>query len=149
MRLTAFTDVCLRVLMHLAARDGERMTAQQLAEEIGVPYHHVTKAVVELRSRGALDVARGRTGGACITEAGLDASVGALVRSLTPRTEMVDCDGTESGTPCPLRGQCRLRTALARAREAFFASLDPLRVRDLIPGGAGPAFLGLPAFPPA
>ena len=71
MKLSAYTDVCLRVLMTLAAAEGERLTSQQIADRIQVPYNHVIKAVAELRRRGAIDVARGRLGGATIAEAGL------------------------------------------------------------------------------
>jgi Rrf2 family transcriptional regulator, nitric oxide-sensitive transcriptional repressor len=148
MKLNAFTDVCLRVLMVLARRPDERATGQRIAEEIAVPYNHVSKAIVELRRRGAVDVARGRYGGAQITEVGLDLSVGSLVRDLASRTEVIDCTGHESGTPCPLAGACRLRTALHRAREAFLAELAPVTVRSLVAAG-GPVALGLPALPPS
>lgn len=143
MKLNAFTDVCLRVLMTLGRDAGTKLTTQQIADRIAVPYNHVVKAVGELRRRGLVDVARGRAGGAVITEAGLDQRVGQLVRELSTRPEMVDCRGLESGTPCPLLGACRLRSSLARAREAFFAELDRERVRDLT-GPATATLLGLP-----
>lgn len=149
MKLNAYTDVCLRVLMTLAGDEGERLTSQQIADRIQVPYNHVIKAVAELRRRGAIDVARGRLGGATIAEAGLELRVGALVRDLAGRDEVVDCTGRESGVACPLAGDCRLRGALHRAREAFLAELDAVRVRDLVAAGpaAGPVLLGLPEIP--
>ncbi|MBD4395914.1 Rrf2 family transcriptional regulator, partial [Xanthomonas citri pv. citri] len=52
MKPSAHTDVCLRVLMTLAAAEGERVTSQQIADRIQVPYNHVIKAVAELRRRG-------------------------------------------------------------------------------------------------
>ena len=54
--------------------------------------------------------------------------MGHLVRSLEGPGEVVQCEGP---TPCPLRGGCRLRTALRDAQEAFFAALDPLTIADL------------------
>lgn len=150
MKLNAFTDVSLRVLMVLARAEGRQLTSQRIADEIHVPYNHVIKAVAELRRRGTIQVARGRLGGARITEAGLDQRVGELVRDLSPRAEVLDCAGHETGVPCPFAADCRLREALARAREAFMAELDLLTVRDLVrPGGAGatgPVSLGLPAM---
>ena len=50
------------------------------------------------------------------------------MRSLEGPDEVVQCEGS---VPCPLRGGCRLRTALRDAQEAFFAALDPLTVADL------------------
>jgi len=145
MKLNAFTDVCLRVLMVLARAEGGQRTSQAIADEIHVPYNHVIKAVSELRRRGAIEVTRGRLGGARIAEAGLEQRVGELVRGLGMREEIIDCEGHESGVPCPFAADCRLRAALARAREAFLAELDTLTVRDLVATpGAGPVMLGLP-----
>lgn len=149
MKLNAFTDVALRVLLTFGRDPERKLTTQEVADRVGVPYNHVVKAVGELRRRGLLDVTRGRTGGARITEAGLDQRVGELVRALSSRPEVVDCDGIESGVPCPLRAACGLRGALARAREAFFAELDRHAVRDLARAPrAGLALLGLPEAPP-
>lgn len=144
MKLNAFTDVSLRVLMTLGRDPEARRTTQEIADRIAVPYNHVVKAVGELRRRGLLEVARGRTGGAVITEAGLDQRVGQLVRELSTRPEVVDCDGLEGGAPCPLRDVCGLRTVLARARDAFYAELDQHRVRDL--AAHAEAFLGMPVL---
>ena len=147
MKLNAYTDVCLRVLMTLAGAEGERLTSQQIADRIHVPYNHVIKAVAELRRRGAVEVTRGRLGGATISEAGLEQRVGELVRALSGRDEVIDCTGRETGVACPYAGDCRLRGALHRAREAFLAELDTLRIRDLVAGG--PVLLGLPPVPRA
>ena len=64
MKLSTYTDVCLRVLMTLAAAEGERLTSQQIADRIQVPYNHVIKAVAELRRRGTIEVLRGTVGAA-------------------------------------------------------------------------------------
>ena len=117
--------------------------------------HALDEVRVRLRGRwGALGGlgrcgARGRLGGATIVEAGLDQRVGELVRALAGRDEMLDCTGRESGVACPFAGDCRLRGALHRAREAFFAELDTVRVRDLVTAGpaGGTVLLGLPELP--
>ena len=107
--------------------------------------------VAELRRRGTIEVLRGRHGGAMIAAAGLDQRVGELVRSLSSRDEVIDCAGRDSGVACPYAGDCRLRGALHRAREAFLAELDTVRIRDLVSAGpvGGPVLLGLPEIPVA
>ncbi|MFI7480874.1 RrF2 family transcriptional regulator [Kocuria sp. M1R5S2] len=131
MRLTAFSDIALRVLLLTGSvPEGEKLTTRAIAEGVGAPYHHVTKTVGRLSGLGLLASARGRTGGVAITPAGLDASVGALLRELEAGSAMVECES--SGGDCPLDHGCRLRAALSRAREAFYASLDDVRVRDLV-----------------
>ena len=144
-KLSAYADVCLRTLMFLGSRRDQQVTTKDIAEQIGVPYNHVAKAIVELRNRGALDVARGRYGGSQITDQGLKLRVGTLMRDLDGREDVVDCV-SEAGVPCPLLAACTLRGALRRAREAFYAELDLLSVRDLTPA-SGSALLPFPTLP--
>ena len=130
MRLTAFSDVSLRAMMLLVGvESGHRLTTQQVAEAIDSPYHHVTKAVARLRSLGLVDAARGRSGGVAITPAGGRETVGRLLRELEGDQPMVECEASE-GT-CPLDSSCRLRAALGKAREAFYATLDDIVISDL------------------
>lgn len=148
MKLNAFGDVCLRTLMILGARPDRQMTGRDIADAVGTPYNHVSKAILELKRRGALDVTRGRNGGARITEAGLALSIGALLRDLDTQTDIVDCTGQDSpnGHVCPLLEGCRLRHSLARAREAFYAELDGTTVADLT-GSDAVVRLPMPSLP--
>lgn len=144
-KLSAFADVCLRTLMFLGSRRSQQVTTKDIAEQIGVPYNHVAKAIVELRKRGALDVTRGRYGGSQITNNGLQLRVGTLMRDLDVREDVVECV-SEAGVPCPLLAACALRSALRRAREAFYAELDLLSVEDLTTGSAR-TLLPFPTIP--
>lgn len=130
MKLNAFGDVCLRTLMLLGSRPETQLSSREIAAAINVPYHHVSKAVLELRRLGALDVSRGRTGGARISAAGLALGVGGLLRSLDDQLDVVGCTSETAGD-CPLLAGCRLRGALNRAREAFYAELDGLTIESL------------------
>ncbi len=143
MRLLRSTDMALRVLMRLAVAGGSSPTTREVAADMGVPYTHAAKIVADLQHRGLLTARRGRGGGLSLTEAGRNASVGALVRSLEGEGDVADCDGT---TPCPLSSDCRLRGALRRAQEAFYATLDPLTVDDMVAAPTGPLLLGLPSI---
>ncbi|MFJ8748208.1 RrF2 family transcriptional regulator [Streptomyces sp. NPDC102441] len=148
MRLTRFTDVALRVLMRLTvtAEDEAPPTTREVAATMQVPYTHAAKVVARLQHLGLVDARRGRGGGLSLTTAGHSASIGALVRQLEGPGEVVDCEG---GTPCPLRSACLLRSALRRAEEAFYASLDPLTVGDLVSSPTGPLLLGISRGRPA
>ncbi|CAL9419277.1 transcriptional regulator [Streptomyces sp. DH-12] len=145
MRLLRSTDLALRVLMRLAvAGDGTVPTTRDVAAALDVPYTHAAKVVAELQHMGLLTARRGRGGGLSLTEKGRGASVGGLVRAFEGDGDVVDCDGAGSAAPCPLRSGCRLRGALRRAQEAFYASLDPLTVADLTAAPTGPLLLGVP-----
>ncbi|HZG05947.1 MAG TPA: Rrf2 family transcriptional regulator [Streptomyces sp.] len=147
MRLTKFTDLALRVVMRLAVADGaETPTSRQVAESVAAPYTHVSKVVSRLQHLGVLEARRGRGGGLELTSRGRGASIGWLVRRLEGDGDVVGCE--DPSTPCPLRGACRLRAALRDAQEAFYASLDPLTVRDLVGEPPRPALVRLLAGPP-
>ncbi|MEU6988708.1 Rrf2 family transcriptional regulator [Streptomyces sp. NPDC046324] len=144
MRLTKFTDLALRAVMRLAVpgTPGQELavTTREVAEVMAVPYAHMAKVVTRLQHLGVVEARRGRGGGLVLTETGRRASVGWLVRTLEGEEEVVDCEGE---TPCPLRAACRLRGALRQAQEAFYATLDPLTVADLVESPTGPVLVSL------
>ncbi|MFD0142625.1 MULTISPECIES: RrF2 family transcriptional regulator [unclassified Streptomyces] len=144
MRLTKFTDLALRAVMRLAVpgTPGQEsaVTTREVAEVMAVPYAHMAKVVTRLQHLGVVEARRGRGGGLTLTETGRRASVGWLVRTLEGEEEVVECEGE---TPCPLRAACRLRGALRHAQEAFYASLDPLTVADLVESPTGPVLVSL------
>ncbi|MEV0276571.1 Rrf2 family transcriptional regulator [Streptomyces sp. NPDC050610] len=145
MRLTKSTDIALRIAMRLAvAGDTEAPTTREVAGAVGVPYTHAAKVVSRLQHLGVVEARRGRGGGLTLTLAGRTGSVGGLVRELEGVGDVVGC---EDDPPCPLRAACRLRSALRRAQEAFFASLDPITVQDLVAEPTGPVLLGLSPRP--
>jgi Rrf2 family nitric oxide-sensitive transcriptional repressor len=138
MRLLRSTDLALRMLMRLAVLGDTNPTTREVAEDMAVPYTHAAKVVAELQHLGLVDARRGRGGGLSLSEKGRTASVGAVVRAFEGETEVVECEGDQ---PCPLNADCRLRGALRRAQEAFYASLDPLTVADVTAAPTGPLLL--------
>ncbi|MFI5792071.1 RrF2 family transcriptional regulator [Streptomyces sp. NPDC051677] len=147
MRLLRSTDLALRVLMRLAVADENpetTPTTREVAAAMEVPYTHAAKVVAELQHLGLLAARRGRGGGLALTEQGRTASVGGLVRAFEGDGDVVDCEGA---TPCPLNSACRLRGALRRAQEAFFVSLDPITITDIVREPTGPLLLGISGRP--
>lgn len=141
MRLTKFTDLALRAVMRLAVSEQEAfLTTYEVAEDMGVRYTHMAKAISRLRHLGVVEARRGRGGGLDLTSVGRQASVGWLVRELEGGGDVVACEGDP---PCPLRAACRLRRALRDAQEAFYAALDPLTVSDLVASPTGRVLIGL------
>lgn len=130
MKINAFADVSLRAMMVLAAvPEGTLLTTQNIADAVGTPYNHVSKTVARLREIGVIDVERGRNGGSRINEAGRRATVGGLLRRIDSRRDPAECHSPNGD--CPLIAECRLRIALARAREAFYRELDDVVVAEL------------------
>jgi len=129
MRLTAFSDVSLRIMMLLSALDpDQKLSTQKIADGVGTPYNHVAKSVAFLVNQGLLQSTRGRAGGVLLSAKVLRTTEGDI-----PMIECEDQDGN-----CPLDSFCRLRNVLADAREAFYAAVDDVVISDL-PGPARPA----------
>lgn len=130
MRINSFSDVSLRLLMVLSAIPEEELpTTRELAELVGTPYNHVSKAVLKLRQMGLVEALRGRSGGVRITTAGRNATVGRVLRELDDHSDVAACQ-TDMGD-CPLAHDCGLRGALNHAREAFYLSLDNVSISSL------------------
>lgn len=147
MRLTKGTDLALRVAMRLAVLDeASAPTTREVADAVAVPYSHAAKVVTRLRHLGVVEARRGRGGGLALTSAGRAGSLGWLVRELEGVGDVVGC---EDDPPCPLRAACRLRAALRTAQDAFYATLDPLTIDDLVTSPTGPILLSLSARHPA
>ncbi|QYC42906.1 HTH-type transcriptional repressor NsrR [Nonomuraea coxensis DSM 45129] len=141
MRLTAFTDISLRIVMRLAvAGADELLTTRAVADALAVPYTHAAKAVARLSELGLVEARRGRGGGMQLAARGRAATVGGIVRALEGGDDVVGC---EDAVPCPLRAACRLRGALRQAQEAFYATLDGVTVASLVEAPTGPVLLSL------
>ncbi|CAM5605814.1 Rrf2 family transcriptional regulator [Streptomyces chartreusis] len=144
MRLLRSTDLALRLLMRLAVLGDATPTTREVAADMEVPYTHAAKVVAELQHMGLVDARRGRGGGLTLSDRGRTASVGTIVRAFEGEGDVVECEGDH---PCPLNSACRLRGALRRAQEAFFASLDPLTVADVSADPTGPLLLQIGRVP--
>lgn len=143
MRISVFEDASLRIMMLLAAAPERQLTSRNIAEAVGVPYNHVSKAVLKLGELGLLDSSRGRGGGVRINAAGMTASVGGLLRSLDKDEFPAACRSTDGD--CPLNHQCALQSALEGAKEEFYRSLDRVVIAELPhPVQMRPVLLGLP-----
>jgi Rrf2 family nitric oxide-sensitive transcriptional repressor len=142
MQLTRFTDLGLRAMMLLASGEStdRRITTRTIAAGAGASEHHIAKAVSRLVELGMVNARRGRVGGLELTDAGRTASVGWLVRRLEGDREVIECGGDD---PCPLIAACRLRRALAEAKEAFYRELDRHTITDLAGGTSLPVILQL------
>ena len=123
MRLSSFTDYGLRMLMRLAGEPARIFTTAELATELDVSRHHLTKVVRQLADAGWIATRRGAGGGFRLAGPASAIRIGAVVRALEARHATVECFRSDGGA-CVLTPGCRLKGRLAAAREAFLADLD-------------------------
>ena len=137
MRLTAYTDFSLRVLIRLALRPAELATIAEIAAVYGISEHHLTKVVHKLGVAGFVETVRGRGGGLKLAKAPAQIGVGDVVRRMEPDLRIVAC--LRDGEACRIESACVLSSALGRALAAFLTELDRYTLADLV---ASPRRLG-------
>ena len=129
MQLDKFTDFALRILVVLAVRSPERLSASAIAKIYDLSDNHLSKVASELVKCGFVISERGRAGGLTLAMLPENISVGAVVRALKSDTPVVECFG--SNKSCRILPACGLRTPMQEAQEAFFAALDPYSLHDI------------------
>ncbi len=130
MKLTAFTDYSLRVLIYLAAEPGRRATIAEIATSFGVSEHHLTKVVHFLGTRGWMANVRGKGGGLALGKPPEQIAVGRVVRETEGESVIAECFG-EADSKCCIAPVCRLRGVLGEAVDAFYSVLDRYTLADL------------------
>ena len=131
MKLTAFTDYSLRVLIYLAAQPGQRATIAQIATAFDVSENHLTKVVHFLGKNGWLANVRGKGGGLELAMPPESVGLGQVVRHTEGLAVPAECFG-EGGGHCSIAGICRLSGVLGEAVKAFYAVLDNYTLADLV-----------------
>lgn len=131
MRLSAYSDYSLRVLMHTALRRPDRVTVDEVAETFGISRHHLVKIVHDLGRNGYLQTQRGIGGGFTLRRQPETIRLGDIVRLGEETETVIECKDNQD-QPCRLRPACRLKGVLDEAAGAFFAVLDGYTLADLV-----------------
>ena len=133
MHLSAYSDYAMRVLIHTALRQPQRVTVREVATTFGISRHHLVKIVHELGRRGYLTTHRGLGGGFTLAQPAEEIRVGAIVRLGEQGPTVIDCqDG--ANRCCRLRAVCQLKAVLDEAAAAFFAACQLSAITTHQPG---------------
>ncbi|HEY7578517.1 MAG TPA: Rrf2 family transcriptional regulator [Acetobacteraceae bacterium] len=134
MRLTAYTDFTLRMLMYLALRPERSATVGEIAGAYGISVAHLNKVVQQSALAGEIETARGRNGGIRLAKPPEAINLAAVVRRTEPDMDLAPCFADRG--VCVLGRCCLLEAALRRASKAFLDELRRTTLADLIgPGG--------------
>lgn len=134
MKLTAFTDYSLRLLIYLAADPQRRTTIAQVCGAINVKQNHLTKVVHHLGKCGWVETTRGKHGGLVLARPAERIRIGDVVRDTEGPAVPAECFVPGEGVvSCGIAASCRLRGTLAEAVNAFYAVLDRHTLADIAP----------------
>jgi Rrf2 family nitric oxide-sensitive transcriptional repressor len=130
MKLTAFTDYSLRVLIYLASDPARRATIAEISTAFAVSENHLTKVVHFLGKQGWISTVRGKGGGLVLVQPAAAIKVGHVVRDTEGTTVPAECF-LPAGGNCGIATCCRLKGVLAEAVQAFYAVLDNYTLADI------------------
>jgi len=130
MRLTTRTNLALRTLMVCAVNPDRVVRKSDVAAAINGSENHLAQVVNQLGQTGFITPLRGRHGGFTLARPADKISVGAVFRSFEADLPFIECFSEDN--TCPLKGVCRMSGHLKRAIEAFYASLDPVMLGELV-----------------
>lgn len=133
MRLTLYTDYCLRALMFSGIKGDALSTISEIAEHFGISRNHLVKVVHELGQKGYLETVRGKKGGFRLMRKPSQINIGTVVRDSEEELEIIGC--LEGRDYCPIQQACVLRNALREATKAFLGVLDQYTLEDLLMPG--------------
>jgi len=131
LRLTAYTDYSLRVLIYLALKGDTLATISEIAKSYAISENHLMKVVHQLGVAGYVETVRGRGGGLRLAKPSASIRLGEVIRRTEPDMAIVSCFKPVN-EPCAIRPSCVLKTALEEARDAFVGVLDGYTLQDLI-----------------
>jgi len=131
MKLSAYSDYSIRVLMQAALRQPERVTVDEVAGTFGISRHHLVKVVHDLGRSGYLETRRGIGGGFTLARPPGEICLGDIVRLGEESETVIDCMD-KPNQPCRMFPACRLKGVLDEAAAAFFAVLDGYTLADLL-----------------
>ena len=136
MKLTAYTDYSVRLLMYLAVNKNRLCTIKEVATAYNISKNHLMKLAFELGKAGFIETVRGRSGGMRLNRAPQDISIGELIRFTEAKLHLAECfePGSEA---CNIAAVCRLRGAFREAHDAFLGVLDDYTLADLVPARGG------------
>lgn len=130
MRLTAYTDYSVRVLMYLAVRHDHQARIADIAAAYGISETHLMKVVHQLGIAGDVRTLRGRNGGIRLAKPASDINLGTVVRRTEADLNLVPC--FEAAASCPIAPACMLQAVLHEALDAFLGVLDRYTLADLV-----------------
>ena len=136
MRLTIRTNLAMRTLMFCAVNPGRVVRKHEVAAACNASENHLGVVVNMLGQAGYIETTRGRHGGLRLARPPGAIGVGEVFRLFEANAPFAECFGATENT-CPLTCCCRLRTTLASAVEAFYATLDRVTLDDLVQDNAG------------
>lgn len=135
MKLHTTTDYGIRVMCCLYRKD-TLITANELAQQLGISYGYLNKVLCCLRQAGMVEVLHGRFGGYQIAKNVRKATLYDIIQVMEGEIQLNSCLGKDSFCNRDAIETCLVRAALESAQKELINNLRRVRLAD-ISGTAG------------
>ena len=128
LRISKLTDYAILAMVELT-RDGEMLSAQALAERVGIEAPTASKVLKLLAGYGLLDSFRGANGGYRARRVASDISVAEVIEAIEGPVAMTECS-EETGL-CEQESSCELRGNWQRISLAVRQALEQVSLAEM------------------
>ena len=140
LQLTKKTEYGLIALIHLADREGQIVSAREIAAHYPVPKRLMAEVLKELCQKELVHSTRGATGGYMLARPAYAITLGEVVHVLEGMPTLTSCESlalfrSDAGT-CDVEPVCPIRSPIQRVRGAIWAVLQKTTLQDMSRAGA-------------
>ena len=128
LRISKLTDYAILAMVELT-RDGEMLSAQALAERVGIEAPTASKVLKLLAGYGLLDSFRGANGGYRARRVASNISVAEVIEAIEGPVAMTECS-EETGL-CEQESSCELRGNWQRISLAVRQALEQVSLAEM------------------
>lgn len=143
LRISKLTDYATGLMTHLARSPGRQVSAQQLAQELGLPSPTVAALLKKLTRAQLVTSTRGVGGGYALARAPKDISVARVIVAIEGPVALTECalgDGR-----CALEADCATRGNWRLISQAVEVALEAVSLADMtLPASRGVRIQALP-----
>lgn len=122
-------DYAIRAVLDVAAHEGERRKAREIAERMSIPKKYLSRILADLVRGGVLRATAGPDGGYELTRPARDVTMLQVIEAVEGETETRDC--LLRGVPCQSGGICAVHQAWVGAENAMLERLRDTTFGDL------------------
>ncbi len=140
--LTKKTDYALIAVAFMANRQGDVISAREIAAMTKVPQAILTNILKTLSSAGLVNSVRGANGGYALTRPVADISLRELITVIEGPIQFVQCalqPAESKRSPCELEASCPVRSPALRVHDRLDSFLGNVSLGEIVAGATAAA----------
>ena len=130
MNITRAADYAIWILVALSSKEGV-VSSKELAEEINVPFNHLSKVVQLLSRRGYIRSRKGKGGGIVLAKNPKQIDLAEVVEAIEGPLVLSECLFNRKS--CRLSGKCKFHKCLGALQSQMRKFLASRTIFDLLP----------------